>query len=590
MFNPYLMEYNPYLKAAEYVQKKYFNWTEKTLKSAGLQLKNPGKKNSRWEFNAILKNGVKLGEALKLLPFGIIDKKITGIGGTTLELLSKRNSIIVEPLKSIASSKALLNKSFLYVGSPNGVFKNKISVHDISSYHKSNVEYKKIIVVADSLGKVISAIGESVFKDYYFMIDEIDSFQSDSSFRDNMELCLDYYKRFPRSRRCMITATMLNFTDPDLRREPLVTIDYETSIQRHIKVIETKTLKYTLANEILKIIETPGNNVVVAYNAVADAIDIINFLVKTFHLNANKIKIACSVSSKDTASQFYGEIENQQLPARITFLTSAYFTGVDIDEDYHSIAVINGKMLHTLLSDHKLKQIAGRCRKNLLSETVIYSPLNREIDFELNKDDLFRSADKHLESMKCFELQYQSDPLLRNELERFKDVLVENASYRGYKLVRKDINGKLGISFCNIDSILESLRIKNQIYSKPEGLINLLKSQGHLVDFEKVNENELEIGGSVVDSAAVIEDLINQAFEKLKLLPENDKYALNDLIYNSSSAIQNRIYEQFKKLTEIIDKDTAYEKLKSFKVKDTREFNNYHLSVTFEALTSTSMF
>ena len=53
----------------------------------------------------ILKNTVedgtptKLGHAIDYLPHGIIDKTVTGLGGTTLELDCKRNSIIVEPLK-----------------------------------------------------------------------------------------------------------------------------------------------------------------------------------------------------------------------------------------------------------------------------------------------------------------------------------------------------------------------------------------------------------------------------------------------------------------------------------------------------------
>jgi hypothetical protein len=74
-----------------------------------------------------------------------------------------------------------------------------------------------------------------------------------------------------------------------------------------------------------------------------------------------------------TAGEYFGELTDGLLPKQINFITSAYYTGVDIFENYHSIAVSSYQAPHTLLSNHKLKQIIGRCRKKLLSETVIYS-------------------------------------------------------------------------------------------------------------------------------------------------------------------------------------------------------------------------
>ena len=50
--------------------------------------------------------GTKLSEVMDELPHGIINKNYTGIGGTTLELDCNRNSIVVEPLKETAWTKA----------------------------------------------------------------------------------------------------------------------------------------------------------------------------------------------------------------------------------------------------------------------------------------------------------------------------------------------------------------------------------------------------------------------------------------------------------------------------------------------------
>jgi len=91
--------------------------------------------------------GTYLGDVLKELPHGIINKTETGIGATTLELKSKRNSIIVENLKVTASSKAKHHGAF-YVGSPTDDFPNAGDVEDLKDYISDvSVEFKKIIVV-----------------------------------------------------------------------------------------------------------------------------------------------------------------------------------------------------------------------------------------------------------------------------------------------------------------------------------------------------------------------------------------------------------------------------------------------------------
>ena len=55
--------------------------------------------NDSGGYDFVLKNGTWLGDVLEFLPNGIINKGITGIGATTLELNCDRNSIIIQPLK-----------------------------------------------------------------------------------------------------------------------------------------------------------------------------------------------------------------------------------------------------------------------------------------------------------------------------------------------------------------------------------------------------------------------------------------------------------------------------------------------------------
>ena len=140
-----------------------------------------------------------LSTYLDKMPHGIIDKKISGIGATTLEINSKRNSIIVLPTKALAYSKHLNHVDTLYVGSAIGDKKN-VSNAEINKYLAQG-GYKKFLVVADSLKRLLGLIKEENYNNYFLMIDEIDVFQSDSNYRPQLEDVIDYYLKFlPKNR------------------------------------------------------------------------------------------------------------------------------------------------------------------------------------------------------------------------------------------------------------------------------------------------------------------------------------------------------------------------------------------------------
>lgn len=159
-----------------------------------------------------LEQGDKLGQFMDRVPFGILDKTITGLGATTLELETQvRDSIIVVPTKSLAYNKHLTTEqrkgenSSMYIGSPIGNILTDITPENIRDYLSlDNGKKKKFLVVADSLWKVIETIGPSVYHDYFLMVDEIDTMQSDSVYRPNLEKVIDYYFRFDRTMRAAV--------------------------------------------------------------------------------------------------------------------------------------------------------------------------------------------------------------------------------------------------------------------------------------------------------------------------------------------------------------------------------------------------
>ena len=142
--------------------------------------------------------GEILGNVLDFLPYGIVDKTVTGIGATTLEILSKRNSIIVMPTRILAYNKSKYKDGLLYVGGEIAEFnQKKVTKKQIKNYiSNSNIEYKKILVVSDSLPAVLEVIGNTVYENYFLMIDEVDIIQTDSVFRPALEKSIDYYFKF----------------------------------------------------------------------------------------------------------------------------------------------------------------------------------------------------------------------------------------------------------------------------------------------------------------------------------------------------------------------------------------------------------
>lgn len=78
-----------------------------------------------------------LSDVFNYIPHGIVHKEETGMGATYLELETKRNSIIVEPIKITASSKAQQHNA-LYVGTKTEFHPKNTSTNNIIGYVNSN--------------------------------------------------------------------------------------------------------------------------------------------------------------------------------------------------------------------------------------------------------------------------------------------------------------------------------------------------------------------------------------------------------------------------------------------------------------------
>lgn len=543
--------------------------------------------------NCIIETNAKLGKYFDRLPYGIINKNITGIGATTLEMNSPRNSIIVFPTKALAYSKYTSKiakhgkESGFYIGSPIGTIKSDITHDNILEYiNLNNGKCKKFFVVADSLPRVLRAIEEPNYKDYFLMIDEIDSLQSDGTYRPALENVIDYYCIFPRTHRACVSATIRAFSNPVLRNESMITINYEDVIKRKINLISTDNEDMVVVNLIKKIL-VKGNimpcnddKILIAYNSLDGINQCIKLLKNELEKDKtstsevdNMIGILCSERSFEKAGKYKCHInEDGTLDRQIIFMTCAYFTGIDIENRCHLISVSTSNQPFTLISEEKLTQISGRCRKGLLSETIVYTTFNRTIKKdEEDTDNEVEEVEEYEEIMEYGKLVEQATDFsdaanafhkvlshkpelhsLSNIFKQLTDMCtVQIKNYYPVKLTRKDIHGKIVPSFLNIDAIIERYDLAFSLYKDKKTLPERLLSKH---DIKSTEDNPLrsEFQKSALKKikSEDKEKTIMQLNEIAEILLQTPKIALipkiNDSIKHGNkqiSAFHTRLYK-----------------------------------------------
>lgn len=444
-------------------------------------------------------DNAKLSSVFSELPYGLIKKNRTGVGATTLELNSKRNSIIVVPTRALAYEKAKNSKiantdkySILYVGSRITGF----TVQSIEEYtNDTSIPYKKFMVVVDSLPRLLDRLGESSYSDYFIMFDEIDSYQYDSWYRPNMENAIEYYFKFPYKNRCLVSATIGEFCNPKIQSEPVINVKFNNPYPRRIIAKPTSDVNIRVLKTIEEISQNyPNEKILVAFNLVTRGI--LKIILSLSDELRNECSVLCGEKSRKHVEQYYREILSNQLPSRITFMSCTYFVGIDIDEPFHLISVSDCNYPFTLLSPNKLQQIAGRCRveRGLLSETIIYS-INEDIQDNVPRrwieSKILAEVQSLLDLAQSIEKVKDSFPkIIRKYNEIFLDEIIQSSakSYcRSYPVkVVRECEGNLAPAYFNIDNILIQIQLLHSLYSTVNALPDSLIELGHDVSVEDV--------------------------------------------------------------------------------------------------------
>lgn len=540
----------------------------------------------------------KLNTYIDKMPHGIVDKQLAGIGATTLEMFSKRNSIIVFPTKILAYNKWQRNKTeFLYVGGKINEERDTTSIQEINDYlSDENIAYKKFLVVADSLYKLLQIIQKERYKDYFLMIDEVDMIQSESNYRPRLESLIDHYFQFPPKNRCLVTATMREFSNPRLQQECRFDISWEDAPKRKIQLYFTDNLNALTAQQIQSL--PPAEKIVIAFNSIRHCRNILKLLPDELQKDC---AILCSDSSVEEAGTYYAELnDGDKLPKRINFITSCYFAGVDFKDSYHLISVSNARQNYQMLSPDKLTQIHGRCRVSdgILSDTIIFNTLekwrrNADRDYQAK---LIKQAEALLRLQQTASELGELDSDMQGLFEIVKTAIRDKGAIslsgeEPVRLTRRDIFKQEVVAYMNIDYLVERHWLSNTIYDSSIHLKKALEAQGHKVTFENrygilpLTEQQIKIEqSSREEQQALVDAQLKELIEEIRDITKSRHLTREETRNLRSMKGCSVFVHRFHQLQEYADAETLLQCLWEIRHSDKRAYKNLRNAAVFWAL------
>lgn len=323
----------------------------------------------------------------KKLPHGIVIKEKTGIGATTVELADKtRPTILVFPNKALAATKAVsasaaYKKTVYYAGSHIPGTEDKLTELNNRIFDSllNSDEPFKIAMVADTFLKYYQKFKNRIdnHKSLFVLFDEADVYQSDSNYRGSLEKCMRVFLQLPPSRRCLLSATFQQHSAKEFSGIDKTKIVVKNDVPDELHLFHSSTHPLSTLVYLLSKHDFRKGKLLVALNSVTACI---YAAMKAEECNAkyrkeNSIGILCSDSRKPYIPEKYQtELKNGILERHLTFITTSYFSGVDINSKAHVIvcSYTDDRNDHPFLTMHRIKQAMGRIRNEVKSRSLVY--------------------------------------------------------------------------------------------------------------------------------------------------------------------------------------------------------------------------
>lgn len=300
----------------------------------------------------------------------VLNKGRCGNGGTTgfIEYAKKnyKGLSIIVPNVSIVRSKEWDNDLCCLYGGVEGVDKDKPIRVCTWDMHK----------VVEAFPQFGMDMDNRFWAGSLLVVDEYHKLIDDCNFRS---ICAKVVKTIvtTKSNVVLMSATP-NYEFIDFLRSvsgkevETYNIEYDDNVSPALQWMERGKGKklFDIINEVMrtarqKASEGKVHQVVFFYNSVKGVSDIVNQLEDT-----SDVEVLCSKSrSSNSVPCYSGEFNKDK---GFHFMTSAYFTGMDVDENIDKVVIIGGNDSITLAySNKEIKQMLGRMRKGYDGSFII---------------------------------------------------------------------------------------------------------------------------------------------------------------------------------------------------------------------------
>ena len=322
-----------------------------------------------------------LREVMDVLPSHVLlNKGMTGCGGTTLELESPRNSIILVPTINLVENKSMNNDKVF------GLY-GLVKDNELLRYlYDSTIKYKKIIATYDSLLKLLGLeIVIPNIRDYFLLVDEYHTLFVYYKFRYGaMRYLLSAYKEFKDW--CFMSATPLNEYNvlEELKGIDIINMRWEDKARLDIKYSPTESALVLLQQRIYECLQS-DYNLHIFFNSFRSIRKVIEKVEE--QVGILDYRVVCSYSRADRGVLRCKDINSDV--CKINFYTATAHDGCDIfDENGKTIIVSDDTIISTMMdiSIHII-QIAGRLRNSKYINQIEWIYSSRKHRYLMKSED-----------------------------------------------------------------------------------------------------------------------------------------------------------------------------------------------------------
>lgn len=345
------------------------------------------------------------------IPFGIVNKTKTDVGGTYVAANCSSNYIIVCPFKDLVDSIAA-DKNNRYE-----VFKcyGGVREYQFRKYIKNNTTYK-IAVTYDSLPKLIGWLSGT--EGWKVLIDEYHLILEDMDFRyDAINGLMEEIQKFRHYSFLSATPIDLDFEIDFLKQLPHYKVQWNgvtkiTPIRYKVTQLTKGLARFIQIfwDEGISLPDINGNvSKVEELYIFINSVTSIKQIADTLKLNPDDVKICCADRIRNNKLLGEYQIESVSSPnKKINFFTKKCFQGCNLFTNNGLIIVASDAYKTQTLVDISttMEQIAGRIRindeyQNIFRNVIVHLfSTNKNVmsdeEFEMLMQDKEKEADKLL--------------------------------------------------------------------------------------------------------------------------------------------------------------------------------------------------